>query len=59
MYCPDPNTMDHNLKPVGLSFDGCVHKKKSYHKVGFPIVILKDIYSHRQVCIFLIAQKHS
>ena len=33
MYCPDPNTLGHDSKPVGLSFDGCVHKKNSYTKV--------------------------
>ena len=33
MHCPDPNDIGHDAKPVGLSFDGCVHKKESYTKV--------------------------
>ena len=34
MHCPDPNDIGHDAKPVGLSFDGCVHKKESYTKVN-------------------------
>ena len=35
MYCPDPSSVGHDTKQVGLSFDGCVHKKASYTKVWY------------------------
>lgn len=39
MHCPDPSGLGHDTKPVGLSFDGCVHKKESYHKVGYRVIL--------------------
>ena len=40
MYCPDPNNMDHDLKPVAISFDGCKHKNKTYSKVCVAVLLL-------------------
>ena len=52
MYCPDPNNMDHDLKPVAISFDGCKHKNKTYSKVCVAVLLMysnvfyNSIFSH-------------